>query len=107
MKKILTGISFGFIAGIIDVAPMLFMRLPWDANASAFSLWIVAGIFIAVSDIRLNGIIKGILISYLLAAPTMIIVFATSIKDAPAMLIMTFILGALLGYALERAVGHD
>lgn len=103
MRKITVGISFGIVAGIIDVAPMLIMGLPWNANASAFSLWVVAGLMIAVSDLRLNGIIKGIVISYILAAPTMIIVFAANMNDAPPMLIMTLFLGGLLGYSIEKA----
>jgi hypothetical protein len=37
MKKNLIGIGIGAIAGIIDVIPMIFMKLTWDANFSALS----------------------------------------------------------------------
>jgi len=62
MKKQLVGIGLGIIAGIIDVIPMLFMKLTWDANLSAFSMWVVIGFILSISNIKINSIIKGILI---------------------------------------------
>jgi len=40
ISKIKAGIVFGIIAGVIDVIPMIFQELTWDANISAFSLWV-------------------------------------------------------------------
>jgi len=37
-KKIIVGLGFGTIAGIIDVIPMVLQGLTWDANISAFAL---------------------------------------------------------------------
>lgn len=34
--KIKIGVISGIIAGIIDVIPMIFQKLTWDANLSVF-----------------------------------------------------------------------
>ena len=49
ISKIKIGIILGVIAGIIDVIPMIFQKLTWDANLSAFSLWVIAGFMISTS----------------------------------------------------------
>ena len=41
--KILVGALFGAVAGIIDVIPMIMQSLTWDANLSAFALWVISG----------------------------------------------------------------
>ncbi|MBU0630726.1 MAG: hypothetical protein KKC80_07415 [Candidatus Margulisbacteria bacterium] len=97
MNKIVKGLLFGAIAGVIDVIPMVAQRLSWEANLSAFSLWVVAGFLIATSELRLNSIIKGLLISYLLALPVYIIVGAKEPFSLIPMTIMTAILGGILG----------
>ena len=53
MNRIAAGIIFGIIAGIIDVIPMIMQNLTWDANLSAFSMWVVIGILIASSNLNL------------------------------------------------------
>ena len=68
-NKILVGTLFGIVAGIVDIVPMIFQGLTWDANLSALSLWVVAGFMISTSALRLNGALKGIVISLLLLIP--------------------------------------
>ena len=63
MKKIRLGIILGIIAGIVDVIPMLIQNLTWDANISAFTFWIIAGFFIAATNMNLKGALKGIAVS--------------------------------------------
>ncbi len=45
MKKNKIGILLGVVAGILDVIPMVLQKLTWEANISAFSMWIVVGFF--------------------------------------------------------------
>ena len=59
ISKIKTGIVFGIIAGVIDVIPMIFQELTWDAILSAFSLWVIAGFMIATSNLKIGGASKG------------------------------------------------
>ena len=73
-NKIVIGTLFGIVAGIVDIVPMIFQGLTWDANLSALSLWVIAGFMISTSALKLNGALKGILMSFLLITPSAIIV---------------------------------
>ena len=97
-KKIIIGLLVGIVMGIIDVIPMVIQKLTWDANLSAFTMWIVIGIIVSLIDIKLNSIIKGILFAFLIITPIAILIG----WKQPFMLIpifsMTFILGGLTGF---------
>jgi hypothetical protein len=102
MKKILIGVLVGVGTGIIDVIPMLIQKLSWDANISAFSAWVIIGFLIATSDLKINGIAKGLLISFLVVIPVAVIIgWKESIVLLP-ILIMTTILGSLSGFIIEK-----
>ena len=101
-NKTKIGIIFGIIAGIIDVVPMIFQKLTWDANLSAFSLWVIVGFMISTSNLKINSVLKGIVISFLLLIPSAIIIgWHQPISSIP-IFIMTLILGGLLGYFINR-----
>ncbi|MBN2440830.1 MAG: hypothetical protein JXJ04_05775 [Spirochaetales bacterium] len=102
MKKQLKGILLGAIAGIIDVIPMIFMKLTWDANISAFSMWVVIGFLLSSIELKINGILKGILISFLVLLPSAIIIGWSDPMSLLPIVIMTAILGALLGFAVTK-----
>ncbi|NOZ70198.1 MAG: hypothetical protein GXP46_13375 [Deferribacteres bacterium] len=102
MKKIQTGILFGIIAGIIDVVPMILQGLSWDANVSAFVMWIVVSFFISTTELKLKGCVKGILFSFLVLAPCAIIIGAKEPVSLVPIAIMTLILGGAMGYGIER-----
>jgi hypothetical protein len=42
-------VLLGTVAGALDVIPMMLQRLTWDANLSAFFLWIISGFMLATS----------------------------------------------------------
>ena len=100
--KIRVGIIFGIIAGIIDVIPMIFQKLTWDANLGAFSLWVIAGFMISTSNLKINSVLKGILISFLLLVPSAILIGWYQPANLIPIFIMTLILGSLLGYFINR-----
>ena len=102
MKKIKIGILLGILAGIIDIVPMIFQGLTWDANISAFTLWIVVGFFISSTDLKLNSIIKGILIAFLVLLPTAILIGWKEPVSLIPIVIMTTILGGLLGFSIQK-----
>ncbi len=102
MKNIKIGIIFGVIAGVIDVIPMIIQKLTWDANLAAFSMWVVVGLMIATSNLKMNSVLKGIIIAFLLLTPSAIIIgWAQPISLIP-IFIMTIILGSLLGYFVNK-----
>jgi hypothetical protein len=64
-KNIIKGISLGVVVGIIDVIPMLMQSLTWDANISAFLMWVAIGFILSITELKMNTILKGIMISFL------------------------------------------
>jgi hypothetical protein len=102
MWKIIFGIILGILAGIIDVIPMIIQKLTWDANLSAFSMWVIAGFIISTNDLKINSIVKGILISFLLLIPCAIIIGWKEPKSLIPISIMTLVLGSLLGFTINK-----
>ena len=101
-NKILIGAVPGAIAGICDVIPMLLQKLTWDANLSAFFLWVVSGFMLSTSDLKLPPVLKGIVIPFICLLPsTFIIGWKEPISLIPIG-VMTLILGALLGFAYNK-----
>lgn len=102
VKKIKIGILLGIVAGIIDVIPMILQNLTWDANLSAFTMWIVVGFLIATIDLNINSIIKGLLIAFLVLLPSAILIGWQEPISLIPIIIMTTILGGLLGFSIEK-----
>lgn len=101
-SKIAKGVFFGAVAGAIDVIPMVFQKMAWDANLSAFSMWVAAGIIISTSNLQMKGYAKGLLLSLLVAIPVLIIVGWNSPASLLSMGIAIVVLGSLLGHFIEE-----
>ena len=102
MRKQITAILFGIIAGTLDVIPMVMQGLTWDANLAAFSMWIIVAFFIVNSDLKMNPLLKGIVIAFLVLFPSAILI---GWKEPTAIIpisIMTTVLSALLGWAIHK-----
>ena len=102
MKKLTIAFLLGSLAGLVDILPMLAMKLPLNANLSAFSLWVVAGFFIATSEIKINRLLKGVLLSSLILLPNAFLIGWNHPPDLVPVVIMTLILGSLLGYLIDK-----
>ena len=102
MKRIIVGLILGAAAGVLDVIPMVLQKLTWDANLSAFSMWIVSGFTISTSGLKMNGILKGIIISFLLLFPYAILIGWNQPTSLIPIAIMTLILGSLLGFSIQK-----
>ncbi|MCJ7801012.1 MAG: hypothetical protein MUP82_01490 [Candidatus Marinimicrobia bacterium] len=102
MNKKIIGTLFGVIAGIIDVIPMVIQNLTWDANISAFTMWVVIGFFIASIELNINPILKGILISFLVLLPSAFIIGWAEPGSLIPIALMTTILGGVLGYVIGK-----
>lgn len=107
MKNYIIGIILGIIAGIIDVIPMIIQGLTWDANISAFLMWVIVGFFISVTEIKINPILKGILIAFLVFIPSAPLIGWNDQKAFIPISIMTFILGSLLGYFVNKIINKN
>ncbi len=106
-RKIVVGVLFGIIAGVIDVIPMIIQKISWEANLSAFMLWVISGFMIATSAIKINSILKGIIISFLLIIPVGIIIGSKDLTSLIPIVLMTFILGSLLGLSINKFGGKN
>ena len=102
MKRVQVGIVSGVIAGVIDVIPMLIQKLTWDANLSAFSLWVVSGYLIAVTPLKLKASVKGIFISFLVLLPSAFLIGWREPVSLFPIIIMTSVLGSALGYMIDK-----
>ncbi|MDH6312497.1 glycopeptide antibiotics resistance protein [Parabacteroides sp. PFB2-10] len=101
-KRIKIGILLGMAAGILDVIPMVVQHLTWDANLSAFTMWVVVGFLIATIDLNIHPIAKGILIAFLALLPSAILIGWQEPISLIPITIMTTILGGLLGFSIEK-----
>jgi hypothetical protein len=102
MKKIVVGVCLGAAAGIFDVIPMVLQKLTWDANISAFTLWVVSGFLIAIVDLKINPVLKGILIPFLVLAPCAVLIGWKEPLSLIPITIMTLILGAAIGILINK-----
>lgn len=102
MKKTILGIILGIIAGLIDIIPMLIQKLTWNANLSALSLWIISGYLISITNIKLPSYIKGIFISFLILIPNLFIIGYKEPLSLIPIIIMTLILGSVLGFLIDK-----
>ena len=101
-KNILIGLLCGLGAGILDLVPMIAQSLPWDANLSALSLWIVSGFFIQTTTLDLKPILKGVVISLICLLPSAFIIAWEEPVAILPILAMTVFLGAVLGFSIEK-----
>ncbi len=102
MKKILVGLLFGVLAGIIDLIPMIIQKLTWDANISAFTMWVVVGVLISIVDLKINSILKGILTAFLVLLPCAVLIGWQEPISLVPIVFMTTILGGLSGYFINK-----
>ena len=103
-RKIFLGTILGFIAGIIDIIPMIIQKLPMHAILSAFLMWVVLGFLINTSVLKINGALKGLLLSFLILLPTAILIAQTEPISLIPISIMTAILGTLLGFVSDKII---
>ncbi len=102
MKKLIIGIVLGIVAGTIDIVPMISKGLTWDANISAFSMWIIVGFLISIVDLKINSIIKGILLAFLVLLPSAILIGWKEPESLIPISVMTIILGGLIGFSFNK-----
>mgnify|MGYP001609179254 CR=1 FL=1 len=105
MKKInktYLGIILGVIVGVINVLPMILQKISWDANIATFLTWVIVGFFISTTNLKIQRILKGMIISILIFIPSTIFVIESNLTGAIWIIVMTLIFGGLLGYLIDR-----
>lgn len=107
MNKKFYCILLGIIAGVLDVTPMIFMKLTWDANLSAFSMWVIISFFLANSTLKIPSLVKGLLYSFLTLFPSALLIGWNDPKSLIPIIIMTSILGSLLGLGVGKVLKKE
>ena len=102
MRKVLISLFFGFVAGVIDIIPMIIQKLDLYSCLSAFVQWIVLGVIINHVEIGLKGWLKGLIIAEAAAAPIVILVSRTDLMSVLPIMIMSAILGSFIGFVGEK-----
>ncbi len=102
MKKQIIGIGFGVVAGILDIIPMIIQRLTWDANISAFTMWVIVGFLISSVELKINSAFKGVVIAFMVLFPSAILIGWKEPNSLVPIGIMTTVLGALLGFLISK-----
>lgn len=105
MNNFLIALIIGLVAGLIDVTPMLIMKLEKRANVSAFVHYFALGLIIPFVNWGISPPIKGIVIALLTAIPIMIIVYPKDKKAIIPMIVLSLILGAGIGIAGAKFIG--
>ena len=98
MRTFFLTLLTGIVAGIIDVAPMIKMKLDKHASISAFVYYL----FIPFVIFNLNLFdniwwIKGGIVTFILALPVIILVAKEDRKGTIPIVIMSVVLGSLIG----------
>ncbi len=98
MKEFILTAVIGILAGAIDVVPMIKMKLDKHAIASAFVFYLILPFIIFNVDIfGMIWWLKGGVISLALALPVIIIVAKENKNSVPPMLVMSAVLGTIIG----------
>lgn len=105
MNNLLVAALIGIVAGLIDVIPMLIMKLERIANISAFTHYVVLGLIIPFVNWGLTPWLSGIIISLLSSLPIMIIVYPKDKKSLIPITVFAIILGAGIGLAGAKFIG--
>ena len=100
MNTLVLSILIGFVAGIIDITPMLIKKLDMRATFSAFLQYLFLGIIIVNIDLPyVIWWLEGGLISLAFTLPIVLIVSKGDKKSVPIIIANSIILGTLIGIA--------
>ena len=100
MRNILFTVLIGCVVGLIDILPMLKMKLDKYAISSAFMFYFIIPFIIFNIKILENlWWIKGGIITLVLSIPTIIIISKADKKSILPIASMAIILGSLIGIA--------
>lgn len=102
MKELLLTLLTGIVFGIIDILPMLKMKLDKHAIISAFSFYLIVPFIIYNTNLfGMPWWLRGSVVTLMLAIPTLVLIAKEEIKTTIPVASMAIVLGALIGL-----VGH-
>jgi hypothetical protein len=98
MKTIILTLLTGVVFGTVDIMPMLKMKLDRFAILSAFVFYLIVPFIIYNTDLfGMPWWLRGGVVTLLLALPVVILVAKDGIQGAVPILVMSAVLGTLIG----------
>lgn len=100
MKELMITLLIGVVAGILDILPMIKMKMDKFSTTSAFVHYLIAPFIIF--NIELFGMtwwLKGGVLNLVLAIPVIILAAKDDRNAVPPMVITSIVLGTLIGIA--------
>ena len=104
LKKASFIILIGFVAGLLDLIPLILAAAPVFNMVSVVVFWIVTATMIHLAKMVQKPFLNGLLISTLLMIPLALAVAATNPKDLIPMMLMAVILGPCVGFCIGKFI---
>ena len=102
MKELLLTLLTGIVFGVIDILPMLKMKLDKHAIISAFSFYLLVPFIVySTSLFGMPWWLRGSVTTLLLSVPTLVLIAKDEIKATIPVASMAVVLGAFIG-----VIGH-
>lgn len=100
MKELLLTLLIGVVAGVLDVLPMIKMKMDNYSNISAFVHYLIAPFIIFNTGLfGMTWWLKGGVLNLLLAIPVIILAAKEDKKSVLPMVITSAVLGTAIGIA--------
>jgi hypothetical protein len=100
----LIALIIGIIAGIIDILPMIFMKVDKYATLSAFAHWVFLGLIIPFISWDIQPWLKGLIIGELAAIPVILMIIKNDKKSVIPILIFSALLGIGVAIAGSKLI---
>lgn len=103
MKKVMIGLGGGVIGAAVNVLFLLSApNLETEVYLSTVITWLVIGVLISSCNFQVSGVLKGVIVSLLVSASSLIYTATSSVGGAIWTLISTLVCGAVIGYVIGK-----
>ncbi|MBC16338.1 MAG: hypothetical protein CL942_04710 [Desulfovibrio sp.] len=104
MERFIKSLMLGSAAGIIGGIPMAFQNLNWQTLIAAFLHWLVLGILVTHTKLPTYNWLSGAIIGGLTSLPLMVLVSVQAPSAWVYLLIISVVLGCLIGSIRNKIV---
>lgn len=106
MKKNIISLFIGFLAGVIDIIPMIIQEANVYYCLSTLVHWIFLGLIIPNLNLKIKSWLKGGLIAVFASVPIILIIVEKEPEAVLPILFSSLVLGIMTGIIGEKAVNN-
>jgi len=106
MHRVFKSLLLGLAAGIIDVIPMIFQGLSWEAAICILLHWLGLGVIVTFARMDLPNWLSGTVIALLANIPVSILAYPNDPAVLIPVILFAMVLGGLLGYISDRLINR-